>query len=287
MSSVVELAENRYGKSRVRLLRLTREAGRSEISDWTVEVMLEGDFVATYVDGDNSAVLPTDTMKNTVYALARDSQASSPEEFAHELASFLLDRNPPLTSADVSIASALWKRLEIDGATDHFSFMHGSDERQTTRVRHARGATPQTTSGLDNMVVLKTTHSGFSGFLRDALTTLPDTDDRLMGTAVRASWVYLHPPAEYNATRTLLRESLLKAFASHVSNSVQHTLFAMAEAALAAVPEIDSIQLTLPNRHYLLADLSRFGRDNPNMVFIPTEEPHGTIEARVRRITKS
>jgi urate oxidase len=60
-------------------------------------------------------------------------------------------------------------------------------------------------------------------------------------------------------------------------------LYAIGEAALASVPEIDSIELTMPNKHYLLADLSRFGKDNPNEIFVPIDEPHGTIEARLRR----
>ena len=286
MNEIAELAENRYGKSRVRLLRLTRTTERSVIDDWTIEIMLEGDFVATYMDGDNSAVLTTDTMKNTAYALARDSKADSPEEFAHELAAFLLIRNSPLAAVEVSIASALWKRLEVDGAADPFSFMHGSAERQTVQIRHARDILPQTISGLDNMVILKTTQSAFAGFLRDELTTLPDTDDRLMGTAVSATWEYVRRPAAFQETRKLIREALLKTFAVHASNSVQHTLFAMAEAALAATPEIDSIELTMPNRHYLLADLARLGRDNPNCIFVPTEEPHGTIQARVRRASR-
>ena len=278
-----ELAAHRYGKSRVRLLRLHRTAERSDIHDWTIEVMLESDFVATYVHGDNSGVLTTDTMKNTVYALARDSAASSLEEFAHEVAAFLMRGNATLSAAEVRISSALWKRLEVDGTPDPFSFMHGSAEQQTVDVRHARDQPARTIAGLGNMVVLKTTQSGFAGFLRDALTTLPDTDDRLMGTAVTATWEYVQQPVTYLETRTRLREAMLKTFAHHASKSVQHTLFAMAEAALDAVPEINSIELTMPNRHYLLADLTRLGRDNPNVIFIPTEEPHGTIQARVRR----
>ena len=281
-----ELAANRYGKSRVRLLRLNRTAERSDINDWTIEVMLEGDFVATYVRGDNSGVLTTDTMKNTVYALARDSATSAMEEFAHEVAAFLMSANAALSAAEVRIASALWKRLEVDGTPDPFSFMHGSAERQTVEVRHERNMAARTIAGLDNMVVLKTTQSGFAGFLRDPLTTLPDTDDRLLGTAVTATWEYVQEPVTYNALRERLREAMLTTFAKHASNSVQHTLFAMAEAALETVPEIDSIELTMPNRHYLLADLARLGRNNPNVIFIPTEEPHGTIQARVRRGSK-
>ena len=283
MSAGAELAENRYGKSHVRLMKVVRSAGRNEIFDWRVEVLLEGDFDAVYTQGENANLLATDTMKNMVYSLARSSTAATMEEFGRELVEMLLKRNPSLTAAEVRIQSALWKRLQVDETEDGFSFMRGSEERQTTTVRKAAQGEMTTTSGFVDMVLLKTSQSGFAGFLRDSLTTLPDTDDRLLGTAVRASWSYTSVPASFDATRQALREAMLTTFAQHDSKSVQQTLFAMAEAALAAVPEIDAVDMLMPNRHYLPVDLSRFGQDNPNMIFVPTDEPHGTIEARVRR----
>ena len=283
MSTAFELAENRYGKSRVRLMKVLRTPERNDILDWTVEILLEGDFETAHTLGDNSHVLPTDTMKNTVYSLARSTASETLEPFARELAAFLLGRNPQVAAAEVTIESALWKRLRFDGSDDGFSFMRGSDEVQTTRVRHTQSGPAETVSGLADMVVLKTSRSGFSGFPRDSLTTLPETEDRLMGTAVRASWSYTRDPESFDRTRAALREAMLRTFAGHDSRSVQHTLYAMGEAALAAVPEIDAIDLTLPNRHCLLVDLGRFGQDNPNEIFVPTTEPHGTIQARIRR----
>ena len=161
--------------------------------------------------------------------------------------------------------------------------MHGSDERATVRVRQQRECPARLWAGLEDMVILKTTLSGFAGFLRDDLTSLPETDDRLLGTALRAEWEYTRPPADFFDCRQNIREAMLTTFARHNSRSVQHTLHAMAESALEAVGEIDTIELTMPNRHYLLQDLGRFGRDNPNLVFVPTDEPHGTIWARVSR----
>ncbi len=279
----VELAEQRYGKSRVRVLRLARVGGRSDIDDWTVEVVLEGGPAAVYADGDNTGVLPTDTMKNVVQVRARESTARCAEEFAEELAAELLRRSQTSVAVEVRIASALWKRLEVDGADDPASFMHGSNEQATVRLRQERGGAARLWAGLEDMVVIKTTQSGFAGFLRDDLTTLPDTDDRLLGTAVRAEWEYTRRPNDCTASRRCVREAILRTFALHNSRSVQHTLYAMAEAALEAADEIDAIDLTLPNRHYLLAELGRLGRDNPNRVFVPIDEPHGTIWARVRR----
>ena len=139
------------------------------------------------------------------------------------------------------------------------------------------------TSGLENLVILKTANSAFEGYIRDSLTTLQETSDRIFGTALAAQWQYIRPDLNFNAERTKVREAMLKTFAGHVSKSVQQTLYAMAESALAATPHASEIQVTMPNKHCLLVDLSRFGQDNPNQIFVPTDEPSGYIEARVTR----
>ena len=280
---MIELAENRYGKSRVRLMKVTRHAHGNDLREWTVQVLLRGDFASAHVDGDNSKILATDTMKNTVYSLARSSTAASMEEYAKELIDFLLGRNPQVTSAEVQIASTLWKRLTVDGEPHPDTFMRGSGELQTTRVERAQKGAFRIVSGLENMVVLKTAKSAFEGYIKESLTTLPETQDRLFGTAVRAEWLYISDKLDYDAVRANIRETMLKTFAEHDSKSVQQTLYAMAESALTEVTEISEMELAMPNKHCLLVDLSRFGQDNPNEIFVPIDEPHGYIEARVVR----
>ena len=280
---MIELAENRYGKSRVRLMKVTRHAHGNDLREWTVQVLLRGDFASAHIDGDNSKILATDTMKNTVYSLARSSTAASMEEFAMELIDFLLGRNPQVNSAEVQIASTMWKRLTVDGEPHPDTFMRGSAELQTTRVERAQGGAFKIVSGLENMVVLKTAQSGFEGYIKESLTTLPETKDRLFGTAVRAEWMYVPDKLDYDAVRANIRETMLKTFAEHDSKSVQQTLYAMAESALTEVAEISEMELAMPNKHCLLVDLSRFGQDNPNEIFVPIDEPHGYIEARVVR----
>jgi len=125
--------------------------------------------------------------------------------------------------------------------------------------------------------------SAFAGYLKDRLTTLKETHDRLFGTLANASWQYAGVNLDANALRERAQTALLRAFASHDSLSVQQTLYAMAEATLEAVPEISEIHLFMPNKHCNLVDLSPFGQDNPNEIFVPTDEPHGSIEATVRR----
>ncbi len=282
-----KLASNRYGKSRVRVIRVTRHESHHDLDEWTVQVLLTGDFETAHTLGDNSKILPTDTMKNTVYFVARQSKAASIEDYAKELIDFLLSRNPQVTGAEVVIESHLWKRLTVDGQPHPTAFMHGSDERQTARVSRRQGEPFGIVSGLDGLHILKTAQSGFIGYIKDELTTLPEAKDRLFGTVLKAEWPYtagaIEEGIDFNKVRRHLREAMLTTFAKHDSLSVQHTLFAMGEAALAHTDIIDEVYMLMPNKHNLLVDMGRFGSDNPNHIFVPTDEPHGTIEATVRR----
>ncbi|HXX18259.1 MAG TPA: urate oxidase [Candidatus Acidoferrum sp.] len=279
----ITLGENRYGKSRVRLMRVKRENGRHDLHEWTLEVLLQGDFESCFTEGDNSKILPTDTMKNTVYSLARKSQAASMEGFAKEMIDFLLSRNPQVSHASIRVTQKAWERLTVAGKPHPTTFVQSSGERQTTKVERARNGKFSVASGLENLIILKTAKSGFEGYIQDSLTTLAPTSDRLFGTALRATWDYRSADADFEKLREKIREILLAVFAEHDSRSVQHTLYAMGEAVLNGVAEVSEIELTMPNIHCLLVDLSRFGQDNPNEIFVPTDEPHGYIEARVRR----
>jgi urate oxidase len=278
-----KLAENAYGKSRVRLAKVRRHADHHDFREWTIEISLQGDFESCFVIGDNSKILPTDTMKNTVYSLARISSSECMEDFGEELAAFFLDRNPQVSAARITLAEKSWEHLRINGKSHPTTFVQSSGEHQTAEVAAKRNGAPSVRSGFENLVIMKTTGSEFAGFIKDSLTTLPEATDRLFATCVRARWIYSSPSLSFPALRSKIRQVLLGVVADHTSKSVQHTLYAMGESVLENVPEIDDIELTMPNKHYLLADLSRFGQDNPNEIFVPIDEPHGTIEARLRR----
>jgi urate oxidase len=276
------LGENRYGKSRVRLLRVKRGAAH-HLHEWSVDILLQGDFEACFTGGDNSKILPTDTMKNTVYSLARKSSAGCMEQFAGELVDFFLARNPQVSHAEVSVSEKEWEHANVEGQPHPTTFVQSSGERQTTKVGRPQGGKPSVTSGLENLIIMKTADSGFENYMKDSLTTLPPTSDRLFATALRAEWFYSSQELAFETLRGKIRETLVASFAQHKSKSVQHTLYAMGEAVLSDVGEVAEIELTMPNIHYLLVDLSRFGQDNPNEIFFPTDEPHGYIEARLRR----
>src|SRR5262245_2466011 len=274
------LTFNRYGKCRIRLVKVRRAADPHELVDLTLDVQLEGAFEPVYTEGDNSSCLATDTMKNTVYAFARQDPIASAESFALRLADHF-GSVPPVSRARVSVVEHRWERLTADGHPHPHAFMQPGGEHWTAVVEKDREGA-RVASGLENLVVLKTTDSAFSGFPRDRYTTLPETEDRIFATSVTASWKYHRGTAEFGA-RTLIRRRLLDTFATHDSRSVQHTLHAMATAVLDACDEIDEVTLALPNRHHLLVDLAPFGLDNPNEVFVATDQPYGLSEATVRR----
>ncbi len=280
---MITVAENKYGKSRVRLVQVKRRDGWHDLREWTVEILLQGDFDSCFTEGDNSKILPTDTMKNSVYSLARNSAATCVEEFAKELIDFVLHRNPQVSAAEVSISRKLWEHLEVVGKPHPTTFVQDGGETQTTKVTRNRTGEFSVTAGFENLVIMKTAHCAFEGYIQDSLTTLPPAKDRLLGTAVRANWNYIRPDVDFNSLRVKIRETLLATFASHESKSVQHTLYAMGKAVLEEIAEVEDIELAMPNKHCLLVDLSRFGQDNPNEIFVPVDEPHGNIQARLRR----
>jgi urate oxidase len=205
------------------------------------------------------------------------------EEFALELCAFFLARNPQVECVAVNVASTPWEHALVEGKPHPSTFIRGSSEAQTTAVTSVQGGEASVTSGLENLVLLKTANSGFEGYLRDSLTTLPETADRLLGTALRAQWKYKLAVQPFDQLRSRMRDTLIEAFANHDSKSVQHTLYAMAQKVFEAVPEIVDVELAMPNKHCLLVDLSRFGQTNHNEIFVPTDEPYGNIVARITR----
>jgi urate oxidase len=279
----VRLIHNNYGKSRVRLMKVARRGELHELQEITVKVAFEGEFTSVHTIGDNSSVLPTDTMKNTVYALAHQTQEIEEiENFAQHLADYFLSHNPPVARVIIEIVEHAWTRIAVNGESHPHSFIKSGNEKHTTRINAARDNVT-IESGIEDLVVLKTTKSGFVGFVKDRYTTLPETTDRIFATSIKANWRYADLGAATGDAWRGVRQTIIEIFANHDSLSVQHTLYAMGEAVLESFPEISEISFSLPNIHYLPVDFSRFGLENDNRIFMPTDEPHGLIEARLAR----
>lgn len=268
------LGANQYGKAEVRLVKVIRTPGRHVIRDLTVQVILEGEFEAAHVSGDNTGLLATDTMRNTVYALAPEHLTGAIEDYGLVLARHFVEAGPSVTRATIRIEEHPWERL---GSREH-AFQRGNGGKRVCTVT----SDGDVVSGIDDLLVLKTTNSGWEGYLHEQYTTLPETDDRILCTVVTATWDYSQPP-DYDAAWDAAREAILGAFADHYSPSVQFTLYRMGEAVLESRPEIERIRFSLPNRHHLLYDLERFGIANDHEIFHATTEPYGLIEGTVER----
>jgi len=277
-----DLVDNNYGKSGIRLLRLNRSGQQHEIKDVNVHIQFEGKFTAVHTQGDNSAVLPTDTMKNTVYALAAQKPVGEIENFGMRLVSHFLTGNSQVSKVIVRIGEHLWSHIPAHGKPHPTAFVSGGGELRTAKVIGTREET-LISGGIEQLLVLRTAGSAFTSFIKDAYTTLAETRDRIFATMIKAEWIYAVSDASFGSCWETIRQALVETFATHKSESVQHTLYEMAESALECCNQIREIRLSMPNKHHLAFDTTRFGIEDHAEIFVPTDEPYGLIEATVRR----
>lgn len=286
------LGDNEYGKAECRVVRVVRDTPRHEIRDFTVSTSLRGDFAAAHTIGDQADVLPTDTQKNTAYAYAKEHARGEIEPYALVLARHFVDDVEPVRGARVEVAEHAWDRITVDGEPHDHAFVRRGQEVRTTVVtvdgqgdEKGDGSSAWVVSGLTGLVVLKSTGSEFSGFLRDAYTTLPDTDDRIMATSLTCRWRYADTDAavDWRAAYDEIRATLLARYADVHSRALQQTLWEMGRAVLEVRPEVVEIRLTAPNIHHFEVELARFGVQSRGEVFHVADRPYGLIHATVVR----
>nr|AFK48604.1 unknown [Lotus japonicus] len=293
--------EQRHGKERVRVARVWKNnQGHHFVVEWRVSISLLSDCLNSYLRDDNSDIVATDTMKNTVYAKAKEcSEILSVEDFAILLAKHFTSFYKQVTTAIVKIVEKPWERVNVDGQPHEHGFKLGSEEHTAEAIVQKSGAL-QLTSGIEGLSLLKTTKSGFEGFIRDKYTVLPETRERMLATEVTALWRYSYEslysipqkPLYFTEKYLDVKKVIVDTFFGHpkegvYSPSVQSTLYQMAKATLNRFPDVASIQLKMPNIHFIPVNLSN--KDGPIVkfdddVYLPTDEPHGSIEASLSRI---
>lgn len=276
------LGKNRYGKQKVRVLRKHIDDERQSVVEISADVLLEGAFEKSYLSDDNTQIVATDTVKNTIIALAHDHLGPCIENFALVLKKHFLDTHKQVERLDIELREKRWDRLTVKGAPAPHSFIASPIGEPFTRLAASRSG-QELVSGIRGLTVLNSTNSAFENFDHTQFTTLKDASDRILSTIVEAEWNFPDGDMDYRSANERILETLLEVFALRFSPSVQRTLFEMGEEALARVREITGIRIALPNRHYFTADLSPFEIDNANLTFIPQSEPHGQIEATVLR----
>ncbi|WP_410644652.1 factor-independent urate hydroxylase [Amycolatopsis sp. lyj-346] len=278
----ITLGPNQYGKAEVRLVTVRRDGPVHHLKDLTVSTSLRGELAATHLTGDNAGVLATDTQKNTVYAFAKEAPVGEIEDFGLRLARHFTGTQENITGARIKIDEHGWDRIVVGGEPHDHAFSRSGDERRTTAVTVQDGRA-WVVSGIDGLTVLKSTGSEFHGFPRDQYTTLAETGDRILATAVTARWRYQGEDIDWASSHREIRRVLLETFATKHSLSLQQTLYAMGAAALEARPEVAEVRLSLPNKHHFPVDLSPFGLKNANEVFYAADRPYGLIEGTVLR----
>jgi urate oxidase len=282
----IVLGPNQYGKAESRVVRIYRDGDRHEIRDVNVSTSLRGDFSDAHRLGDQAHVLPTDSQKNTCFAYAKERGIAEIESYAQELATHFVDDIEPVSGARVEVAEYAWERVPVNGREhDHTWVRKGQEVRTTVVTVEGQGDEQNVwvVSGLQDLVLLKSTGSEFHGYLKDGYTTLPETRDRVMATSLVARWRYVGTDVDWDKTYHDVRRIMLEQFATVHSLALQQTLWEMGRAVLEAHPEIAEVRLSAPNKHHFPVDLSPFGLDNPNEVFHAADRPYGLIQCTVTR----
>ncbi len=277
----IVLGDNRYGKAEVHLVRVDRSAPTHRLTDLTVSIALAGELADVHLTGDNAHVLPTDTQKNTVFAFARDGIGQL-EEFGLRLARHFVDDQPAIHRARVQLTESVWDRIGLAAGAAPHSFVRNPTQLRTALVGYGQDHC-EIVSGVSGLTVLNTTDSEFSGYLKDRYTTLAETTDRILATAVQAQWRHRDEHSDFAASYDGASTALLEAFADTYSYSLQQTLYAMGTRVLSERPELVEVRLSLPNKHHFLVDLGPFGTDNPDVVYYAADRPYGLIEGTVLR----
>ncbi|KAG0157091.1 hypothetical protein PDIDSM_4275 [Penicillium digitatum] len=267
------LAAARYGKDNVRVCKVQRDekTGIQTVVEMTICVLLEGDIETSYTKADNSVVVATDSIKNTIFIKAKQNPVTPPELFGSILGTHFIEKYNHIHAAHVTIVTHRWVRLDVDGKPHPHSFIKPGSETRNTG-------------------------SQFWGFVRDEYTTLKETWDRLLSTDVAANWQWRRFTGltevktnfeKFNAAWEEARAITLKTFAEDNSASVQATMYKMGEQILAAVPLLDTVEYALPNIHFFEVDLSwhnglkNTGKDAE--VYAPQSNPNGLIKCTVAR----
>ncbi|KAL8884669.1 MAG: hypothetical protein Q9215_007332 [Flavoplaca cf. flavocitrina] len=295
---MVKLSAARYGKDNIRVYKVHRnnEAGTQDVVEMTVGVLLLGDIETSYTQADNSVVVATDTMKNTVYLLAKQHPVSPPELFGSIVASHFVETYKHIHSAQVKVIVHKWTRMTVDGKLHPHSFLRdGADTRNVEAVA-TEGKGVDVRSAIAGLLVLKSTGSAFHGFIRDEYATLPEVSDRILSTEVDCGWswdtftnlknVQAAVP-KFDDAWNIAKTITLETFAKDESASVQNTMYKMCEQILSAVPMVKAVDYSLPNKHYFEIDLSWYnGLKNTGEdaeVYAPQSDPNGLIQCTVSR----
>lgn len=285
----VEFVRTGYGKNTVKVLVIRRQGSHHYIIELKADVELTLRSRKDYLNGDNSDIIPTDTIKNTVHALAKIKGVKTIEQFSLDICNHFLTSFNHVLRAKVHMEEAPWRRLEKNGIQHAHAFILNPEACRFCDVDQNLNGAPVVHSGVKNMTVLKTTQSGFEGFLRDRFTTLKEAKDRCFCTSVYARWCYNKiQGVDFDAAWNCVKGTIIEKFAGpydrgEYSPSVQKTLYETQLLVLDRVLEVEEIEIVMPNQHYFTIDMTKMGLINNDEVLLPLDNPSGNITGTVRR----
>ena len=327
-----QLSQAQYGKDNIRVYKVHRDpkTGTQDVVEFTVCVLLSGDIESSYgptchsrndvlishsyTEADNSVVVATDSMKQTTYILAKQHPVNPPELFGAIVANHFVTKYSHIHRAQVKVKQHRWARLTVDEKPHPHSFFRDSAETRNAEVVATDSEGIMVKSALSGLLVLKSTGSAFHGFIHDEYTALKDVEDRILSTEVDSRWTWdtfkSLQDVETSLTKfdnawQIAREITLRLFAIENSPSVQNTMYKMCDEILKAVPEVNVVDYSLPNKHYF--EIGECGRRRyfggarlmtfPDMswhqglkntgedaeVYAPQSDPNGLIQCTVTR----
>lgn len=271
-----------HGESRVRMLRIVRRGDRHDPRDLSVSCRFEGHFNEAFEEGRADGLVPGETLKNIIHTLAREKGAAEIEALSLALCDRLLGRAPKITRVRVEIAEQPWTRLEAGGKTQGQAFTGASQERRTAAVT-SNGKQIAVVSGVEDLALMRTAGFGPRTSRDDDPSGRLDGLQRLLVASLTARWTYTSADVTFGPYRQGVRAAIIDTFAWHGGESVQQTLYAIADVVLASYQEIAEISLSLHERPYRAADLFSAGEENPDELFVAVDEPVGIVEVTVGR----
>jgi len=287
------LGYNKYGKANVKFLRVVKETPKHLVHEVKAKMQLEGDFNESFETGNNRQVVPTDTMKNSLYIYAKKFNLNCLEEWAIEVGKDMLQRHNQISVVNLELEESNWERIKINGIEHNHAFLKREGIRFAT-MKMQRNGQIKLNCGIKDLIIMKSTQSGFENYVKDEYTTLVETKDRVFCTKLFVSWEFnVSKPSKIDfnsiysnnlnlSLQTLAGQDPLK---GEYSGSVQQTLFQLGKKILQQNNSIDRVFISLPNVHYFLVHFQRFKTNltNQNEVFETFDGPHGLIEAVVER----
>ena len=279
---MTRLSSHSYGASQIRLLRVTRRGDRHDLRDLAISVTVEGDVADAFTKGDNELLLPADTLRNTVNALARDESLAEIEQLGLALAAHFMDHQPQFTRVRVELSEYPWTRLPIGGRAHGQAFSATGTERRTATVT-SNGSIVAVKAGLRDFEIMKTKGAAFEGYLADQFTTLPPESERILAVSADATWSYVHDEIAFGPYYQGIRNLLIEAFVQQPSRSAEHTAHSMASIVLSSYADVGDVTVRLRHRSLPLVELAPFGLDNPHVLFRPEDTPELTAEVTLSR----